>query len=232
MQAAFYSQSRNSLYQLGIAVLVLFINFGCSEKESSKDKAPQMSVVEKKQQFLDLLVPAVTKTYETLDAQYKDVMSMSRDDPQNELIEKLTREYGASDIEDLLKRIKPHPKSIALAQASKESAWATSRFTKVANNLFGVWSFDKDEPRVAADEKRSDKTIYVKKYDSLEDSVRDYYKVLSTGSAYSEFRDLNMISDDPYELVKKLDKYSEKGAQYGQELSSMISYNKFDEYDQ
>ena len=127
--------------------------------------------------------------------------------------------------------LKPHPKSIAVAQAAMESSWATSRFTRVANNLFGVWSFDEDEPRVAAGEQRGDKTIWVKKYSSFEDSIRDYYRTLARGDAYKEFRQLKMTTDDPYALVKKLDRYSEKGAEYGKELSSIMKFNKFDKYD-
>ena len=41
-----------------------------------------------------------------------------------------------------------------------------------------------------------------------------------------------MQTNNPYELVKKLDKYSEKGALYGEELTSIISFNKFDQYDE
>jgi Bax protein len=40
-----------------------------------------------------------------------------------------------------------------------------------------------------------------------------------------------MKSDNPYELVKKLDKYSERGDEYGKELASIIKYNKFCKYD-
>ena len=40
-----------------------------------------------------------------------------------------------------------------------------------------------------------------------------------------------MKTDDPYKLVKKLDRYSEMGAKYGKELTSMIRYNKFYLYD-
>ena len=140
-------------------------------------------------------------------------------------------EYDVKNTKDLLLRIKPHPKSIAITQAAMESAWATSRFTKVANNLFGVWSFNKSEPRVAANGMRGDKTIYVKKYDSLTESVRDYYKVLSKGRAFGEFRALNMTSDDPYKLVKKLNKYSERRDKYVKELISVMKYNKFHKYD-
>ena len=136
------------------------------------------------------------------------------------------KNYKAKDFQDLLQRVKPHPKSIAIAQAAMESGWGTSRFTKVANNLFGVWSFNKNEPRVPASIKRGDKTIYVKKYKSVYESIKDYYKVLATGRGYSEFRALKMLSSDPFKLVKKLDNYSEKRSEYTKELSQVIRYNK------
>ena len=40
-----------------------------------------------------------------------------------------------------------------------------------------------------------------------------------------------METNDPHVLVKKLDRYSEKGKVYGKELTAIIKYNNFDEYD-
>ncbi len=40
-----------------------------------------------------------------------------------------------------------------------------------------------------------------------------------------------MKTNDPYKLVKKLNNYSEKGEKYGKELSSIIKFNKFYNYD-
>jgi hypothetical protein len=40
-----------------------------------------------------------------------------------------------------------------------------------------------------------------------------------------------MKTDDPYVLVTKLDRYSEKGSVYGKELSAIIKFNHFDDYD-
>ena len=191
----------------------------------------KMTVQEKKQRFRDLVVPAVEKVYADLDRKYKEAKKLVSAGKPNAKIEKLMKSYSAKSPEDLLKRMKPHAKSVAIAQAAMESAWATSRFTRVATNLFGVWSFNKSEPRVAAGEKRGSKTIYVKKYSSVEASIRDYYRVLATGRVFGEFRDVKMKSNDPYKLVKKLDKYSEKGAEYGKELTSMIKYNRFYEFD-
>ena len=190
-----------------------------------------MTVQEKKQRFRDLVVPAVRKVYADLSASYEETKKIIDAGKSNIKIEKLMKSYSAKSHKDLLIRMKPHAKSVAIAQAAMESAWATSRFTSEATNLFGVWSFNKNEPRVAAGEKRGSKTIYVKKYASIEDSIRDYYKVLATGRVFGEFRDEKMSSNDPYKLVKKLDKYSEKGAEYGKELSSMIKYNRFYKFD-
>ena len=187
----------------------------------------KMSVEEKKQRFRDLVIPAVLKVYADLQNQYDETKRAVDSGNIDAKIEKLMQFYSAKNPQDLLTRMKPHARSVAIAQAAMESSWATSRFTTEANNLFGVWSFNKDEPRVAAGEKRGKTTIYVKKYSSIESSIRDYYKVLATGKSYAAFRAVKMKSNNPYELVKKLDKYSEKGAEYGKELDSMIKFNRF-----
>ncbi len=191
----------------------------------------KMTVAEKKQRFRDLIVPAVQKVYSDLDAKYYKAKKIIDTKKPSAKIDTLMKSYSAKNHQDLLVRMKPHAKSVAIAQAAMESAWATSRFTRAATNLFGVWSFNKKEPRVAAGEKRGSKTIYVKKYSSIEASIRDYYRVLATGKVFAEFRAEKMKSNDPYKLVKKLDKYSEKGAEYGKELSSMIRYNRFYKFD-
>ena len=163
--------------------------------------------------------------------QYQEVSKSIQSDDNNDNFEALRREYKASNNEELLMALKPHPKSITLAQAAMESSWATSRFFTEANNVFGVWSFNKSEPRIAAGQKRGDKTIWVKKYPSIKASIQDYYRTVARGDAFDEFRKLNMETSDPYALVKKLDRYSEKGDEYGKELSLIIQCNNFNTYD-
>lgn len=223
----------NSLLFKVLALLIPVLVIGASYwLFSGKDEVPQgMTVQEKKERFKKLVVPAVNDVYADLMKQYQKVSERVKSGADPEEFEALRLEYKASNDQELLMALKPHPKSIAIAQAAMESSWATSRFTRDANNLFGVWSFDEDEPRVAAGEQRGDKTIWVKKYTSFEASIRDYYRTLARGDAYKEFRQLKMKTDDPYALVKKLDRYSEKGAEYGKELSSIMRFNKFDSYD-
>ena len=128
--------------------------------------------------------------------------------------------------------LKPHPQSIVIAQAAMESAWGTSRFIKEANNIFGMWSINKNEPRIPAAEKRNGtKTIWLKKFDTLEDSIRAYYKLLATSKAYKQFRITRFQTDNPYEIAKKLNHYSELGEKYTKEVISIIKYNELTQYD-
>lgn len=199
--------------------------------QKAKD-TQQMTVQEKKARFVSLVVPAVDHVYNKLQKQYQQVKKMLDAGQDNATIEQLKAKYKVKTNSELLMALKPSPRSIAIAQAAMESSWATSRFFNQANNAFGVWSFNKDEPRIAALGKRDGKTIWVKKYASLEDSITDYYLTLGRNKAFKAFRKAKMETDNPYILVTKLDNYSEKGSKYGEELSSIIKYNKFYKYDE
>ena len=211
-----------------LLMIIASVIYTVTQKEA---ELPKMTVQEKKVRFKALIVPAVKTVYAQLMTRYETVKATLDAGESNADIDRLKDEYKATSDAELLMALKPHPKSITLAQAAMESSWATSRFFRVAYNIFGVWSFDEDEPRVAALQKRGDKTIWVKKYASIEDSVFDYYRTLARSSAFVEFRKARMTTNDPFVLVTKLDRYSEKGSLYGEELTSIIKFNKFDSYD-
>jgi Bax protein len=193
-----------------------------------------MSVQEKKQRFNELIIPAVNNVYTNLQKQYDEVKLLVENKKDNKKIQSLIKDYNALNAQDLLTRLKPHPQSIAIAQAAIQSGWATSRFTLTANNLFGVWSFDENEPRVQANEVRdnNDEAIYVKRYTSLNESVQDYYKLLATSPLFEEFREAKMKTNDPYTLIHSLDKYYKEGDDYATGLNELIKYNELKKYDQ
>ena len=192
---------------------------------------PTISVSQKKQNFKDTLIPIVLEVYTELELQYQTIKSDIKSNQNRKVIDRLKKEYNVKSDKLLLQSLKPHPVSIVLAQAAAESAWLTSRFTKEANNIFGVWSFNKNEPRIAASGLRGDKTIYLKKYKTLKSAVRDYYKNLGKNWAYKEFRKNRTLTSNPYVLVDYLGSYSEKKELYTKLLRSMIQYNKFEQYD-
>jgi len=223
-----FSNKIKAIIAIVLLIIIASVIYTVTQKE---EELPKMTVQEKKARFKSLIVPAVNAVYAKLMTRYEGVKATIDAGETTTQIDQLKIEYKATTNEELLMALKPHPKSIAIAQAAMESSWATSRFFRVAYNIFGVWSFDEDEPRVAALQKRGDKTIWVKKYDSVEASVEDYYRTLGRSSAFAEFRQTRMQTNDPLVLVTKLDRYSEKGSLYGEELTSIIKFNKFDQYD-
>ena len=199
------------------------------ERQAKIRNAIPVSV--KKANFLKYMIPNVISVFNELHKTYLEVEKLISINPSDERILKLRKEYKVKNNNDLLKVLKPHPISIALAQGAMESAWGESRFFTEANNIFGIWSFNKSDKRIAAGSLRGDKTIYLKKYETLDESIRHYYRFISTGRAFREFKTLNYISNDPLLLINKLHRYSEKGKDYVKELRSMINYNKFKKYD-
>lgn len=207
-----------------------FIREGVIEQEMMR-VFENMDVQIKKERFYDLIAPVVLKIYNELFEFYIEVEQDIQQQTNQEKIAELKLFYDVEEDEELLAALKPHPPSIALAQAALESGWATSRFYLKANNIYGMWSFDVTEPRIAANERRADKTIWLKRFDSLEDAVKAYYELLAKSSAYKDFRQMRLQTDNPLELVKKLDNYSELGEDYTKELRKMIRHNKLSRYD-
>ena len=205
------------------------------EVKKAAYKAPA-STPKSKRIFLDNTIAAITKVKKRLDAKYQMVYELSLKESltpeETATIEKLKKSYKVAGIPCLLKRLRTHPVSIIIAQAALETGWGGSRFYREANNIFGIWSFNKNEPRMAAGVKREGvKTIYVKKYANLEDSIEGYYRMMAKGRAYKKFRDARLHTDNPFEIIPYLDHYSELRHEYVKRLYYVIKSNKFYELD-
>tara|TARA_R100001377_G_scaffold48505_1_gene27998 strand:- start:1059 stop:1721 length:663 start_codon:yes stop_codon:yes gene_type:complete len=104
------------------------------------------------------------------------------------------------------------PREIIVAQAVIESAYGTSRFAKQGNNLFGVMTFNLDEPHLKPSNNKSSK-FGAKIYQNKCESVKDYIIVLNTGSAFTHFRELRfqMLKNNDLDvlvLVETLTRYA------------------------
>jgi len=196
-----------------------------------KDISKSMSVSVKKRRFLNLMLPPINRVHKELQEQFIQIKNDILAGVNKKEIQKLKKIYKVESDEDLLYALKPHPKSIVLAQAAIESAWATSRFFIQANNVFGVWSTHPSQNRLAAAQKRGDRTIWVRKYYSLEEAVREYYKMIARGDSYFDLRMYRYNSDDPCLIIQGLDKYSERGYEYVNIISTVIRHNNFTKYD-
>jgi len=203
------------------------------KKRLSLEAPQEMSVREKKERYFSLVYPHVQKVYTDLMEQFESVKASLESGEYTDEIVRLKEEYGVESDEELLFALKPHPPSIVLAQGALESSWATSRFFIEAKNIFGMWSVNPDEPRIAAAQKRSgERTIWLRKFDSLEESVEEYYRTIGRAEAYREFREARFMSDDPFDMIPKLDKYAETGDEYPKELTQLILYNNLTDYDE
>jgi Bax protein len=164
---------------------------------------------------------------------------------QQRRVERVAEEYGldafdAGAPEDwnvLLRRIDVVPPSLALAQAANESAWGTSRFAREGNNYYGHWCFvtgcgliPNSRPEGARHE--------VAAFDTPQHSVQRYIHNLNSHEAYTQLRlRREQLRDNGQpitglELAGGLDRYSERGEEYIEELRSMIRFNNLDQLDE
>lgn len=194
----------------------------------------KLQVSEKKQKFFYMLLPAILISKQRLKAKRNRVEHIiNNDNPTAEeiaFLDELYETYETSDNQELLSRMKTHPVSIILAQAAIESAWGESRFFKEGNNIFGMWSYNVNEPRIRAKKTRNGKAVYVRKYATLSDAIDDYFEVIGRG-AYKNFRKQRDITKDPLKLVEYLVNYCELKEQYTKKLKKFIIANKLEKFD-
>jgi len=194
----------------------------------------ELPVKEKKEKFFALLLPQVLLARQELAdlrAEVARIDSVAEPSVEDRLwLAGMLERYRADDVAQLLVRLQDHPSSIVLAQAALESGWGTSRFFREGNNVFGVWSFDETEPRLAAGETRGDRTIWVKRYPSVRGSIDDYFVTIGRGP-YRDFRRARLHEDDPLALIPHLHRYSELGDEYVRRLGLTIRSNELHRFD-
>lgn len=202
-----------------------------------------LDVTERKQAFLDFLLPLVLA--ENIRIQQKRQRILTLQDSPTEAdvrwLLQLQEQYRITgdepDIGQLLHRVDLIPPSLALAQAANESGWGTSRFAQEGNNLFGQWCFSAGCGLVPAG-RPTGARYEVKLFARPEQSVEDYMLNLNRHNAYRQLRSLRhqqRVEHDVLngiELARGLQSYSARGMAYVRELQQMIRSNGFDQFDE
>lgn len=133
-------------------------------------------------------------------------------------------------IDRLLHRVDILPPSLVLAQAANESAWGTSRFAKEGNNFFGQWCYQEGCGLVPV-RRRANASHEVKSFSSIEESVSAYFRNLNTNPGYQDLRLTRQAlrsKEQPIDgisLTEGLERYSERGEAYVNDLQRMIYRN-------
>ena len=96
---------------------------------------------------------------------------------------------------------------LLLAQAALESGWGDSRFAKVGKNLFGIRTYDLQDPHMLPS--NTPKKWGVRVYEHECYSVEHYIKILNNGTSFEDYRKLREEGiDDPFKLVESLGAYA------------------------
>jgi Bax protein len=159
------------------------------------------------------------------------------DSPRGRILQGLLDEYrvpgdpaSAEVRAELLRRVDMVPVALVLAQAANESGWGTSRFARLGNNLFGVWTYQAAEGIIPA-ARAEGETHAVRVFGSLRASVRAHLHNLNIGHAYGELRGLRAQiraqggTLDSLVLADGLARYSSRGEDYIGEIQAIIRAN-------
>lgn len=205
-------------------------------------------VRDKKQAFFGFLAPIVQAEnsrievarfqLETLHDRFTQTGRLSKAERKQLLV--IANDYNVDiEVDDdldasfgvLLRRVDVVPEALVLVQAANESGWGTSRFAREGLNFFGQWCFRKGCGLVP-DARSEDMNHEVRKFASVNASVRSYLRNINTHPAYFELRRLRAEKRASGADIRALDltqgllSYSERGEDYVHELNSMIRVNR------
>ena len=205
-----------------------------------KDLDSIKSVKEKKEIFLQILLPLIVAENEKIEKDRKYLLKILKEnlsEKNKNWLNKKYKQYRVSkkNINELIEKIDIIPTSIALAQAAKESGWGTSRFALEGNAIFGQWTWNGVgiEP-LEKDEGTNHKIL---KFPLLRASVKAYITNLNTHSGYKGFRkkraELRVQNKklSGLALIHELDNYAQTGKEYTKILEQIIKQNDLDEFE-
>lgn len=202
-------------------------------------------VSKKKKAFFDFLYPVIREENQVLlEIRWRLLRDIDWTLPQHaEWLVALGESYrvteGATINEtrlQLLEKVDVVPPSLAMAQASKDSLWGTSRFATSANNLYNHRCYSRGCGIVPKNRNRGS-SYELQKYADVGGSVAQYIHVLNSHPKHREFRRLRRIAREEVrfiygnELAFGLSSYSSRGDSYVAELQSALRINKLVNYD-
>lgn len=136
----------------------------------------------------------------------------------------------------LLNRLDQIPPSLALAQAASESAYGTSRFARLGNNLFGEMVFNSNVTGIMPLNRPQGAKHRARVFPSLIESLRAYMLNLNTHPAYQELRqiraEIQMRGENVrgIDLAKGLLSYSTRKEAYIEDILAIIRVNNLPKY--
>jgi Bax protein len=203
---------------------------------------------EQKKEFINIMKPMIDKANQDILKERAFVKSFfgkalnssfrHMDSKDLKKLLKLSKKYRITslfDEESYLKRIDIVPDSLAITQAAIESGWGKSRFVRIANNIFGHWTWG--EVGIIPENREEGKTHKIRIFRTLQDSVNAYVLNLNRHFAYQAFRDLRYKKRLEGKILTGLEaattmiKYSELREKYVKMLQKMMTDYRLLYYD-
>jgi len=136
----------------------------------------------------------------------------------------------------LINRVDAVPVSLALAQATKETASGTTRFARHANNLYGQWCYSKHCGLIPL-RRAKGAHFEVKTFPNVNASIVSYMHNLNTNPAYLRFRTLRAAARKRHhtplgsQLVNGMVDYSALHQAYVTDVRNIIIHYRLDTLD-
>jgi len=151
-------------------------------------------------------------------------------------IKKRYRVKKLFDLNSYMMKIDVVPPAMSLAQAAVESGWGKSRFIKIANNIFGHWTYN---PKIGIVPEQRDEGAkhFIRVFKTLQDSISAYMLNLNRNPAYKSFQKerykIRLENKQPrgIQLSQTMINYSGIGKEYLSILKTVIKKNKLEDYD-
>lgn len=144
---------------------------------------------------------------------------------------KVTADTDQQVIATLLVQVDVIPEELVFSQSANETGWGTSRFAKEGHNFFGQWCFSKG-CGIVPNQRDQGAVHEVASFDSIEASVRSYFRNINRNQSYLPLRDIRSElrshdeSINACALAAGLINYSERKSAYIDEIRAMIRHNR------
>ncbi|RUO79381.1 glucosaminidase domain-containing protein [Pseudidiomarina taiwanensis] len=214
------------------------------------DFSAYQSVRDRKQAFFGFLAPLVAAENDRIEWQRLQLLALEAiineqgltalNQEQLQFLERLADRYRvdfepegelSASLSALKRRVDVVPETLVLVQAANESGWGTSRFARDALNFFGQWCFS-EGCGLVPNARSDDANHEVRRFESVNASVRSYLLNINTHPAYAQLRAIREKRRLNGEEIRALDltpgllSYSERGEEYIAELNAMIRVNR------
>ena len=193
-----------------------FFVYACAEKPCTDDGCPEFNELTIPEPLED--IRGEIKLYEKL------VVPVIQTETKDEFVYSLNEciDYLYTNEVPFENRV---PKELIIAQAAIETGWGKSRFANEGNNLFGIRTWDIDEPHLLPIPWTKWPGWGVKAYNSKCESVVDYLHILNNVHAFKELREARASGiNDALILANYLEKYASKPS-YVELVKEIIQYN-------